>query len=108
MMKLCECPDHVRDCAMSLTGFIRKELEPMSYDELLSTFTYGKGITDDGNTYQVITDGGNEGYFDFDYGCLGGTFSNDMGTAHLDCLEWYEWNDEEDEMETYDIEPINI
>ena len=45
--------------------------------------------------------------FDFDFGCLGGTFTNIDGEAHLDCLQWYD-DSEDDEPEVIDINTNNI
>lgn len=103
MYKLYDCPDNVKDCLVSLTGFIRKGFNIMPYDDLLKKFSDGTGMTDDGNSYRVATDGSNKEFFDFDYGCVGGTFSNDDGAAHLDCLQYYYYNSETDETEVYDL-----
>lgn len=108
MYKITDLPIETQDCVLSFIGFVRGRYDILPYDELLHKFMDGTGITEDLNSYHIVTEGDCEDYFDFDYGVLGGTFSNQDGKANLDCFQWYCYNPETGEVEVYDLTTKNI
>lgn len=107
LIKIQDLPPIVQTTVIELTDFIRSEGRKLPYDELLLKFTEGSGITDQTTTYQVTNE--EDDLFDFDFGCLWGTFARDeeTGEAILDILQWYpDVDDEEPEVINLDISNI--
>lgn len=102
MYKLYDLPAFVQDCVMSLTGFIRKGYDTLPYDELKTKFSDENNVTDEGYTFGINDDKGEE-FFTFDYGCVGGKFINDAGVARLDWFKCYIWDENTDTTAIYDL-----
>lgn len=104
MLEYNDLPEEVASVVLTFTHFIRNDdNDKLSYNELVSKFN--ESDTYDGNTCEITNE--EEDFFDFDFGCLGGTFTNIDGEAHLDCLQWYD-DSEDDEPEVIDINTNNI
>ena len=101
MLKYNDLPKEVAQVVLAFKTFIQDDNgKRLSYNELIEKFEDDDSCSDNSfmiNNYE-------DDLFDFDFGCLGGTFTNIDGEAHLDCLQWYEYNEDDDETEVSDID----
>jgi hypothetical protein len=101
MLEYNDLPEEVASVVLAFKAFIQDDAgKRLSYDELIEKFEDDDSCSDNSfmiNNYE-------DDLFDFDFGCLGGTISNIDGEAHLDCLQWYNIVDEDEEPEIEDID----
>lgn len=104
MLKHNELPEDVASVVLLFTHFIRdEEGNKLSYDELLDKMENTESCDDNDISVNNI----DEDFFDFDFGCIGGTVTNHDGEAHLDCLQMY-IDTEDGDCEAEDIDTTNI